>query len=156
MITGTNHFNSFGDAVAYYKIYEYPISRSELEKLIKAKVEEGDIVIACPYDPENDYFLNREEGRWFMREPKPVTGKYTYKPYECTYCGFEKEMGTNHWGDCYPQCPHCGNMVFKCNEPVPVGYGTPEKWKFLKLGSICTITPGKRLPKNGKGGLMRK
>lgn len=71
-----------------------------------------------------------------------TTGKYTYKPYECTNCGLEKEIGTNHWGECYPRCPNCDNMCFKCNEPVPKGYGVPEKWKTVKLGDICEIVKG--------------
>jgi restriction endonuclease S subunit len=47
-------------------------------------------------------------------------------------------------------------MRFKCNEPVPDGYGIPEKWKSVKLGDVCEVVTAKRLPKFGKGGLTRK
>lgn len=36
-----------------------------------------------------------------------TTGKYSIKPYECTCCGHEKEIGTNHFGEVYSRCEGC-------------------------------------------------
>ncbi len=72
----------------------------------------------------------------------PVTGKYTCKTYRCTGCGTEKQIGTNHWGQCYPYCGKCNTItVWECLEPVPDGYGVPEPWKLVSLGDVCEITP---------------
>lgn len=69
-----------------------------------------------------------------------VTGRYSVKPYRCTTCGREEQHGTNHWGDIYPHCRHCGTItVFECLEPVPEGYGVPEKWKICRLGDLVDI-----------------
>jgi len=71
---------------------------------------------------------------------KPKTGKYSIKPYECTECGVKKDQGTNHWGEIYPHCSVCGTVtVWKCLEPVPDGYDTPEPWKIVKLGDVAEI-----------------
>lgn len=76
-----------------------------------------------------------------MSEKKlKVTGKYSVKAYQCTECGSKKEIGTNHWGDCYPHCYICNKQtVWKCNEPVPEGYTTPKPWKAVKLSDILKI-----------------
>lgn len=81
-----------------------------------------------------------------MAEKLKTTGKYSYKPYQCTGCGQEKEQGTNHWGDIYPYCSVCcTTTVWKCLEPIPEGYTTPAPWKIVKLGDICEIKQGMRL-----------
>ena len=70
----------------------------------------------------------------------PTTGRLSNKPYECE-CGYEKEVQTNHWGEVYLRCPVCRRLTaWKCNEPVPAGYGIPEKWKIVKLKDIADIT----------------
>lgn len=75
-----------------------------------------------------------------------TTGNYTRKPYECTECGREEEIGTNHWGECYPFCRSCHKQTtWKCNEPAPAGYGKPMKWKRVKLGDIVEIKKGVKL-----------
>lgn len=67
-------------------------------------------------------------------------GKYSYKPYQCDTCGQEKELGTNHWGECYPVCDVCGKQtIWKCLEPVPEGFTKPDPWNFVKLGDVADI-----------------
>jgi len=69
-----------------------------------------------------------------------TTGSYSYKPYKCKECGQEKELGTNHWGECYPVCDVCGKQtVWECLDPLPEGYTKPDPWKFVKLGDIADI-----------------
>ena len=69
-----------------------------------------------------------------------TTGKYSLKPYQCSSCGAEKEIGTNHWGECYPYCSICMEQtVWKCLDPVPEGYTTPKPWKTVKLSDILKI-----------------
>jgi hypothetical protein len=69
-----------------------------------------------------------------------IRGKYSYKNYRCTECFHIKTSGTNHWGFTYPFCRECRKItVHECLEPVPPGYGIPEKWKTVKLGDICTV-----------------
>jgi len=69
-----------------------------------------------------------------------TTGKYSYKLYRCTTCGLEKELGTNHWGECYPACSICRKQtVWECLEPLPEGYTRPDPWKFVKLGDVADI-----------------
>jgi len=69
---------------------------------------------------------------------KPVTGKYSIKPYRCKneYCRNEIETGTNHWGDIYCICTVCGNVGMECIEPVPEGMGVPEKWGMAEINII--------------------
>ena len=81
---------------------------------------------------------------------KPTTGKYSIKKYKCSRCGREEQIGTNHWGACYPRCKGCSwkypmdpIVVMVCLEPVPEGYGTPAPWKKVKLGDVCDIKGGK-------------
>jgi len=72
--------------------------------------------------------------------PKPTTGKYSLKPYECTECGRKANHGTNHWGQVYPYCPHCRTItVHKCLEPVPEGMGKPAPWQICKLDDLVEI-----------------
>lgn len=82
---------------------------------------------------------------------KPVTGKYSIKPYFCPKCGHEEEHGTNHWGEIYCACHSCGNVGLECLEPVPEGYGVPERWKKVKLGDVCEIKAGKPVYKYSIG-----
>lgn len=71
----------------------------------------------------------------------PTTGKYCHKPYQCTECGREEELGTNHWGQCYPICRAClKTTVWKCLEKPPKGMGLPTPWKMVKLGDVVTIS----------------
>lgn len=74
---------------------------------------------------------------------KPVTGKYSIKPYRCTQCKNERETGTNHWGFIYDVCPVCSNTEHECIEEVPEGYGIPDKWKRVMLGDVCNVIAGK-------------
>jgi len=82
---------------------------------------------------------------------KPTTGKYSIKPYECTRCGHQHKIGTNHWGETYGSCPNCQwkypmeiGSTHKCLEPVPDGYDLPPKWTRVKLGDIAEIITGGR------------
>lgn len=77
---------------------------------------------------------------------KLTTGTYSVKRYRCTRCGYERCIGTNHWGECYPTCPHCSwkhprepQAVHECLEPCPSTHDKPEPWKFVTLGDIAEI-----------------
>lgn len=54
---------------------------------------------------------------------KPVTGKMSYKTYECMTCGKRSEQQTNHWGEIYSQCTACGQRRMFCTEDPPEGFG---------------------------------
>ena len=78
----------------------------------------------------------------------PTTRKYEVKPYHCAKCGFKKQIGTNHFGECYslgsynqcPKCPHWNNpTTWICDLPLPKGMAKPEPWKIVKLGDVCKI-----------------
>ena len=69
-----------------------------------------------------------------------ITGKYSTKPYKCTGCGQEVEIGTNHWGEVYPNCYQCQKpTVWECLEPMPEGYEKPEQWKIVKFAQVAEI-----------------
>lgn len=80
-----------------------------------------------------------------------TTGLISLKWYRCTgktwnslgervTCGKKSQISTNHWGECYPYCQGCrAQTAHECLEPVPEGYGVPEKWKMVKLGDVCEI-----------------
>lgn len=79
---------------------------------------------------------------------KPITAKYSVKKYKCQECGHEKEIGTNHWGECYSfgnynTCPTCPPYkrpnTWICCEKPPKGYGKPKPWKKVKLSDIATV-----------------
>ena len=38
------------------------------------------------------------------KEPPKTTVKYAKRIYECVECGHQTEIGTNHYGECYPRC----------------------------------------------------
>jgi len=77
---------------------------------------------------------------------KPTTGKYTYKKHRCTGCGIVKDIGTNHWGDCYPYCYNCRTQtIWECLEEMPEEYEKPAPWKLVKLGDICEIKRGVKI-----------
>ncbi len=86
----------------------------------------------------------------------PTTGKLSRKPYKCKECGHEKQIQTNHWGECYSlgnynTCPVCPPFkrptVWICQEPLPENMGVPEPWKTVGLGQIATIIEDEKLPK---------
>lgn len=70
---------------------------------------------------------------------KPTTGALSFKKYKCKKCGRVESHSTNHWGDIYCLCHYCNTTLWECMEPVPKGYGVPEKWKQVKLGDIADI-----------------
>lgn len=83
-----------------------------------------------------------------------ITSKYSEKMYKCNECGFESLIGTNHYGEIYPQCKQCGwkypmkmGQAHTCMEKVPRGMVIPEKWKFVKLGDVATIIEIKKIEK---------
>ena len=73
----------------------------------------------------------------------PTTGKYSMKPYRCQ-CGAEREIGTNHWGECYSDCNVCRiesvGKTFQgrwtCLEEPPEGYALPAPWTTVSLGEL--------------------
>jgi hypothetical protein len=75
-----------------------------------------------------------------------VMGDFTqlmsYKPYKCKECGYEKEIQTNHFGECYSwgnsnTCPSCApykrpnTWVF--NGELPEGVVLPTPWKKVEI-----------------------
>jgi len=88
-----------------------------------------------------------------MPEQLPTTGKYTHKAYRCKECGHEREVGTNHWGDIYSDCPACswkrpGQVtVSECLEDMPPGFAKPAPWRIVRLGDIAEIRRGIPLPR---------
>lgn len=74
-----------------------------------------------------------------MTDKLPTTGKYSMKAYRCE-CGSEREIGTNHWGECYSHCSVCnGPGRWTCQEEPPPGYGKPEPWRRTTLGEVMQI-----------------
>ena len=70
----------------------------------------------------------------------PTTGPYKIKPYRCRDCGVEREIGTNHWGDCYPFCNLCGHITsWECLEEIPIGFAKPVPWQRVRLGDIADV-----------------
>jgi hypothetical protein len=68
--------------------------------------------------------------------------KVSYKPYKCKACGHEKEIQTNHYGECYSwgnynTCPSCApykrpnTWVF--NGELPNNEQVPESWTKVSL-----------------------
>ncbi len=79
-----------------------------------------------------------------------TTGKCSRKPYRCKSCGYEKQIGTNHWGECYgfgnlnhcPRCPQIEPTVWLCQEKPPEGMEIPEPWEIVRLGDVAEIIEG--------------
>jgi len=72
-------------------------------------------------------------------------GKITYKPYECTQCGYRKEIDTNHYGECYSWgrfnvCSNCPPYkrptTWKCLEQAPQGESLPEPWTNINIENL--------------------
>lgn len=63
-----------------------------------------------------------------------TTAKTDLKHYSCKGCGFDKEIETNHYGECYSMpdynmCPDCGHpTVWECQEELPEGMSRPPNW----------------------------
>lgn len=84
-----------------------------------------------------------------------ITGKYSTKPYKCTGCGQEVEIGTNHWGEVYPNCYVCGKpTVWKCLESMPKGYSEPPRWQTAML--IDLLAPKKEVKLKEVAKIMKK
>lgn len=80
---------------------------------------------------------------------KPTTEKIRSKKYHCAECGYEKEIQTNHYGQCYslgnydccPQCPpYKRPNTWVCQENPPEHMDLPEPWTIVGLGDVATIT----------------
>ena len=76
--------------------------------------------------------------------------KITGKTYKCQECGSLSSHATNHYGDCYPECPTCRKVtVHEFVGEAPEGAWIPEKWKIVKLGDVCDIVRGS-VPQPGR------
>ena len=72
-----------------------------------------------------------------------TTGKMSAKPYRCR-CGMEREITTNHWGECYSECHVCyvesnGERFqgkWTCLEAPPPGIGLPRPWTEVTLHEV--------------------
>jgi len=66
--------------------------------------------------------------------------KYSYKLYQCLFCGAIKEIeiGTNHYGMCYTSCAFCHRATSKweCLENKPAEWAElfPIRKKLMKGG----------------------
>lgn len=72
LVTGTHYFISIGAAVDYYSTTDPCCTMAELIELVAQKIDNGDIVIACPLNKSSQeyYALNQSEGRYFhISEP---------------------------------------------------------------------------------------
>ncbi len=65
------------------------------------------------------------------------------KHYSCNSCGYDKEIDTNHFGQCYSlgdynMCPNCGAQptVWECKADIPPGTVIPPDWKLIKFEDI--------------------
>jgi len=72
-----------------------------------------------------------------------ITGRFSRKRYRCLECGHESFRETNHYGYVYPSCEICRldnplqlSSEHECLEPLPDGWGIPERWKVVKLGDV--------------------
>ena len=77
-----------------------------------------------------------------------TTSKYSHKKYKCSVCGHIKDIGTNHYGQCYsfgnynccPKCPpYKRPTIWECIEEMPKDMKRPANWKRVKLGDIATF-----------------
>jgi len=73
---------------------------------------------------------------------RPTIGHMSFKVYACSRCGHEKEMQTNHWGECYSlgnydTCPGCPPIdrptVWQCQEKPPETHSVAEPWTIAKV-----------------------
>lgn len=68
------------------------------------------------------------------------TGKIKAKRYKCNSCGYVAWISTNHYGDIYVQCIKCSpnelSGKFSCCEPLPEGWGVPDKWQKVDLKHV--------------------
>lgn len=75
------------------------------------------------------------------------------KLYRCKECGFERQIETNHYGECYSfgsygRCPKMHveppnprrpqDVTYRvttwvCAEPAPEGMGTPVPWEMATI-----------------------
>lgn len=62
MITGTSHFVSVQKAIDYYRNGEILESPAFLERLVKEKIEDGEISIGPPSFNENEKLLIIDNG----------------------------------------------------------------------------------------------
>jgi recombinational DNA repair protein RecR len=66
----------------------------------------------------------------------------SYKAYKCKECGYEKEIDTNHYGECYSwgnynTCPSCPPYkrpnTWVCIVVVPKDGWVPEPWSKVEI-----------------------
>jgi len=77
-----------------------------------------------------------------MKKFKPTP--YKIKAYACKECGKKKQIGTNHFWECYwsvfqgNRCPVCAiekpnnATTWECQEPAPDPSAIPSKWTTTK------------------------
>lgn len=74
-----------------------------------------------------------------------VTFPVRFKLYKCSDCGYEKQIDTNHFGECYSfgsynRCPKCWDLskctTWVCQEKPPKGAGVPKPWGKKYLGEL--------------------
>jgi hypothetical protein len=65
-IIGTCYFDDYRAATKYYRDYEPFASEDDLREIIKRKIGEGLISVACPFTPH--YCYKGLSGRWYIVE----------------------------------------------------------------------------------------
>ena len=84
-----------------------------------------------------------------LRSPKGHVTKISFKHYKCKECGHEKEINTNHYGECYslgtmnacPGHPVAHGTVWEFAGELPEGAWVPEPWTKHKLGDLLEEIP---------------
>jgi len=63
MLTGTNYFDTYTDALFYYRPYGF----DNLKESVLLKIESGEINIGRPKTKQNEKLIfNSDEGRYFI------------------------------------------------------------------------------------------
>jgi DNA-directed RNA polymerase subunit RPC12/RpoP len=68
------------------------------------------------------------------------------KHYRCAGCGYDTEIDTNHYGQCYSwgkynACPNCSirPTVWDCMVPLPEDGYRPADWKILTEEELAEV-----------------
>lgn len=74
---------------------------AELIKNEKEAKRINEKVLPAIFDEINRILTDKE---YAEKEPPNTTVKYAVRLYECEKCGHQEKIGTNHYGQCYPEC----------------------------------------------------
>ena len=110
--------------------YEFKQNVTTFQSAIEGEGLFFDIPFA--FDPE----WEKREARVNKTMEKDTFGlKHTYRPYRCTVCGHEQEIGTNHTGACSDICKGCSwkGEGFGAGHKIPaLGGNTYRRFEFIE------------------------